>query len=270
MSNIEEKYLMNNLVGDYQKLTQDIIMYENELESRDRKWQEIGGIKNPNFKEDRKRLFINNKITDLREQRNRIWNFLTVQFNQNTKIRDSNFKQLENLNKEISQISKDISNKRKEIENAQGFMGKKVREHQILVYKNSTDKEMIYLHILGLICLLICCGFMVGVVLEKIELNVMYFSCGGILGIYLLYLLKVQYVDNINRNMRFSDEIDFNKPDKKLIAENARINNQQGQGCRRETREFDPSAPSDGTIDKIRGTVVLNDSSCLQNRTTDE
>ena len=47
MSDIEEKYLMNNLIGDYQKLTQDIIMYENDLESRDRKWKEIGGIKNP-------------------------------------------------------------------------------------------------------------------------------------------------------------------------------------------------------------------------------
>ena len=77
--NVEEKYLMNNLVGDYQKLTQDIIMYENELDSRDRKWREIGGLKNPNFKEDRKREFIDNKITDLREQRNRIWNFLTIQ-----------------------------------------------------------------------------------------------------------------------------------------------------------------------------------------------
>ena len=40
-------------------------------------------------------------------------------------------------------------------------MGKKVREHQILVYKNATDKEMIYLHSIGEVCLLICCGFMV-------------------------------------------------------------------------------------------------------------
>ena len=64
-----------------------------------------------------------------------------------------------------------------------------------------------------------------GVVLEKVDLNVMYFACGGILGIYLLYLMKVKYVDNINRNRRFSDEADFNKPDKKLIAENERLNN---------------------------------------------
>ena len=267
MSNIEEKYLMNNLVGDYQKLTQDIIMYENELESRDRKWQEIGGIKNPNFKEDRKREFIDNKITDLRDQRNRIWNFLTVQFNQNTKIRDSNFKQLENLNKQIEQTSKEISDKREEIENSKGFMGKKVREHQILVYKNSTDKEMIFLHGLGLVCLIICCGFMLGVVLEKVELSVMYSACGGILGIYLLYLLKVHYVDNINRNKRFSDEIDFNKPDENLIAENVRSSNNSENGCNRNNslREFDPTAPSDGTIDQIRNTVVLNDETCLQN-----
>ena len=242
-------------------------MYENELESGDRKWQEIGGIKNPDFKEDRKRQFIDNKITDLRDQRNRIWNFLTVQFNQNTKIRNSNFKQLENLNNQIQETTEKILDKRREVENSQGFMGKKVREHQILVYKNSTDKEMIYLHILGLICLLICCGFMIAVVLEKVELNVMYFACGGILGIYLLYLLKVNYVDNINRNKRFSDEIDFNKPDEELIAKKLKSNNSEN-GCNRNDDdippEFDPTAPSDGTIDEIRSTVVLNDETCLQ------
>lgn len=267
MSNIEEKYLMNNLVGDYQKLTQDIMMYESELESRDRKWQEIGGIKNPNFKEDRKRQFIDNKITDLKDQRNRIWNYLTVQFNQNTKIRDSNFKQLEKLNQEITNVTTQIADKKSEIENAEGYMGKKVREHQILVYKNATDKEMIYLHSIGLVCLLICCGFMVGVVLGRVDLNVMYFGCGGILGIYLLYLLKIKYVNNINRNKRFSDEIDFNKPDKKLISENQRLNDQNKAGCKNNSGlpEFSPYSPSDGTIDKIRNTVVLNDETCLQN-----
>ena len=45
MSDIKNKYLVNSLVGDYQKLTQDIMMYENELDTRDRKWQEIDYIK---------------------------------------------------------------------------------------------------------------------------------------------------------------------------------------------------------------------------------
>ena len=85
--------------------------------------------------------------------------------------------------------------------------------------------------------------------------------------IYLLYLLEIKYVDNINRNKRFSDEIDFNKPDKKFIAENQRLNN-NGSGCNRNNSslpEFSPYAPSDGTIDQIRSTVVLNDETCLQN-----
>ena len=88
-------------------------MYENQLESRDRKWQEIGGIKNPNFKGDRKREFIDNKISDLREQRNRIWNFLTVQFNQNTKIREGNFKQLKNLTKIFLKKLQKLNKKKK-------------------------------------------------------------------------------------------------------------------------------------------------------------
>tara|TARA_B100000963_G_C22521650_1_gene623344 strand:- start:293 stop:1102 length:810 start_codon:yes stop_codon:yes gene_type:complete len=266
MSNIEEKYLMNNLVGDYQKLTQDIIMYENELESRDRKWQEIGGIKNPNFKEDRKREFINNKIGDLRDQRNRIWNFLTIQFNQNTKIRDGNFKQLQKLNKDISKKTGEIAEKKEAIQNSKGFRGKQVREHQILVYKNNTEKEMIYLHSIGLVCLLISCGLMIGTVLGKVETSVLYFGVGSILGIYLLYLIKVIYVDNINRNTRFSDEVDFNKPDKKLIAENARKDASNSEGCRPE-EELRPEVENDLDLEKIKRTVVLNNESCLKNST---
>ena len=220
MSDIEEKYLMNNLVGDYQKLTQDIIMYENDLESRDRKWKEIGGIKNPNFDSDRKRDFIDEKITNLKEQRNRIWNFLSVQFNANTQIRNSNYKQLQKLVSDISKISNQIKIRKEKIGNEKGLLGKTIRHHEINVYQNSKDKEMIYLHSLGLVTLIISFGMMVGVVLEKITLNVMYIGVGIILGIYLLYLIKVVYVDNVNKNIRFSDEIDFNKPDKSLIQKN--------------------------------------------------
>lgn len=270
MSNVQEKFLINNLVGDYQKLTQDIITYENDLESRDRKWREIGGIKNPNFEEDRKRTFISNKITDLREQRNRIWNFLTIQFNANTKIRDSNFKQIQKLNEDISRVNNQIITKQNEISDSQGHLGKKVREHQILVYNNSRDKEMIYLYSIGLVCLIICLAIMVIVLVRNLELKIMYFGVAIILGIYLLYLLKVIYVDNVNRSQRFMDEIDFNKPDKKFIAMNQAnaANNQNGCGGGSSLPEFSPYAPSDAAIQKIRRTVVLNDDTCLQDSTT--
>ena len=269
MSNVQEKFLINNLVGDYQKLTQDIITYENDLETRDRKWREIGGIKNPNFEEDRKRTFISNKITDLREQRNRIWNFLTIQFNNNTKIRDSNFKQIQKLDEDISRISHEIVRKQNEISDSEGHIGKKVREHQILVYNNSRDKEMIYLYSIGLVCILICLGLMSIVLIKNLELKVMYFGVATILGIYFLYLLKVVYVDNVNRSNRFMDEIDFNKPDKKAIAMNQLETNRNQNGCggRNSLPEFSPNAPSDADIDKIRRTVVLNEGTCLQDST---
>jgi hypothetical protein len=268
MSDIEEKYLMNNLIGDYQKLTQDIIMYENDLESRDRKWKEIGGIKNPNFETDRKRAFINEKITDLREQRNRIWNFLSVQFNANTQIRNSNFKQLQKLDEDISKISNQIKVKKEQLGNQKGLLGKNIRQHQITVYKNSKDKEMIYLHSLGLVTLIISCGMMIGVVLEKIPLNSMYIGVGIILGIYLLYLVKVVYIDNVNKNIRFTNEVDFNKPDENLIQKN-KDKELSKDGCSKKEIEFSsiPEKENDETIEKIKNTVVESDKYCLKNST---
>lgn len=263
MSNLQEKYLMNNLVGDYQKLTQDIIMYENELSSRDRKWKEIGGIKNPDFEKDRKREFIDNKITDLRDQRNKIWNFLVIQFNANTKIRNSNFERIKSLDNNISNITTQIREMKEKIENGKGFIGKKEREHQILVYQNSSNREMIYIHIIGLVKLIILCGLMMGVVLGKITLTQLYISAGLICSVFLLYIFKIVYVDNINKNIRFDNEFDFNKPDAKLIMENQALNQLPGDCKRKEIPEFKPTVEQDADLEKIKKTVDLNDESCL-------
>jgi hypothetical protein len=268
MSGMEDKYLINNLVGDYQKLTQDIIMYENDLESRDRKWQEIGGIKNPDFKKDRKRDFIDEKITDLKDQRNRIWNFLTVQFNANTKVRNSNFKQLQKFGDDISKVTSEIKTKEGITQDVKGIVGKSVREYQMMVYQNSKDKEMIYLHSLGLIALIISIGMMIGAVLGKIPLNIMYIGCFGVLSIYLLYIVKVVYVDNINKNIRFADEVDFNKPDKNLIPETKKTE-KDAEGCAKNSNDPHIPLPNDKEASEdidtqIRNSTIQNEGSCLK------
>ena len=91
---------------------------------------------------------------------------------------------------------------------------------------------------------------MIGTVIGKVETSV-YFGVGSALGIYLLYFIKVIYVDNINRNTRFSDEVDFNKPDKKLIAENARKDGSNSEGCRPEA-ELRPEVKNDLDLEKIK------------------
>ena len=126
---------------------------------------------------------------------------------------------------------------------------------------------MIYLYSIGLVCLIICCGLLVGTGLGKVELNILQYGSGSILGIYLLYLVKVIYIDDVNKNIRFSDEIDFNKPNKKeIMEENKRndTNNKCGSNKNIFGKEFSPNAPSDATLEKIKKTVVLNDKHCLQ------
>lgn len=266
MSDIKNKYLVNSLVGDYQKLTQDIMMYENELDTRDRKWQEIGGIKNPNFKEDRRKEFISNKIENLTEQRNRIWSFLSLQFKNNTIIRDQNFKRLTKLNEDLARVSREIKEKNEEMQSAQGFLGKQVREYEILKYQNSKDRELIYLHTLGLITLIICLGLMVSVVLERISQRNMIIGCGIILFIFLLYLVKVVYVDNVNQSVRYDNEVDFNKP--KGVQEGNGVNrnndNENNEGCRKEeTVEFNPQGQKDEVLEQIKQHANVNDTTCL-------
>lgn len=267
MSDIKNKYLVNSLVGDYQKLTQDIMMYENELDTRDRKWQTIGGIKNPNFKEDRRKQFIDNKIENLTEQRNRIWSFLSLQFKNNTVIRDQNFKRLAKLNEDISSVSKNIKDKRETMQAAQGFLGKQVRDYEILKYQNSKDRELIYLHTLGLITLIICLGLMISVVLERITQKHMIIGCGIILFVFLLYLVKVVYVDNVNKSVRYDNEVDFNKPEgvKGGLGTNNDSENNDNQGCvpEEEKPEFIPQADTDEVLQQIKQHANVNDTTCL-------
>jgi hypothetical protein len=263
MSDMKDKFLVNSLVSDYQKLTQDIMMYENQLESRDSKWQTIGGIKNPEFKEERRREFIDNKISDLTNQRNRIWSFLSVQFKNNTLIRNKNYKQLQKLNQDLSKITKTIADKKEAMENSQGFLGKQVREHEILKYKNMKDRELIYLHALGLVTLLICLGLLSAVVTGKMPLKNMIIGCGIILVLFLLYLVKVVYIDNVNRNIRYGDEIDFNKPTKEQSTDEVSIDSGEG-GCARNAAvpEFLPQAESDELLEQVKQTANVNNNTC--------
>lgn len=265
MSDIKNKYLINSLVGDYQKLTQDIMMYENELDTRDRKWQEIGGIKNPNFKEDRRKEFISNKIENLTEQRNRIWSFLSLQFKNNTIIRDQNFKRLSKLNEDLSRVSKNIKEKKEVMQSAQGFLGKQVRDYEILKYQNSKDRELIYLHTLGLITLIICIGLMVSVVLGRMTQKHMIIGCGVILLIFLLYLIKVVYVDNVNKSVRYDNEVDFNKPnnDKAGVGTNNDNNNNQECGNQQDAPEFMPQSDTDEVLQQIQQHANVNEGNCL-------
>jgi len=267
MSDIKNKYLVNSLVGDYQKLTQDIMIYENELDTRDSKWQTIGGIKNPNFKEERKKEFINNKISDLTNQRNKIWNFLSIQFKNNTIIRDKNFKQLQNLNKDINNVSNDIKNKKEEMQAGQGFLGKQKRQYEILNYNKSKDKELIYLHVMGLISLLICCGLMISVLLEKIPIKTMFIVSGVILSLYLLYLIKVVYLDNVNQSSRYNNKFNFNNPNKTKLEDEESLDSSNNSGCQGNTNqpEFKPqNAENDEVLKKIKQHANVNEGSCLK------
>lgn len=257
---MKDKFLVNNLVGDYQKLTQDIMMYENQLEARDSKWQTIGGIKNPSFKEDRRKEFIDNKISDLTNQRNRIWNFLSVQFKNNTLIRDRNYSILQNLNENLAKVSLRIKEKNEENQNSQGFRGKQIREHEILKYKNMKDRELIYLHVLGLVTLLVCLGLMSAVVTGQMPLKAMIVGCGIILVIFLLYLLKVVYIDNVNRNQRYGDELDFNKPTKEEASSSTSNSDNNGQNCRsRDFNNFAAKANDDELLEKVKKTANIQD-----------
>merc|ERR1711935_798485 len=105
MGDIKKKYLMNNLVRDYQKLTQDVMMYEDDLKERDKKWHEIGGIKNPEFKKD-------------------------------TQIREGNLNLLNELTSQINSIKYDIHKEKIKGNPNKENIDTRVREFEIINYKN--------------------------------------------------------------------------------------------------------------------------------------
>merc|ERR1711935_1095937 len=191
----KKKYLMNNLVKDYQKLTQDVMMYEDDLKERDKKWNEIGEIKNPEFEKDKKKEFINNKITDLKEQRNKIWSYLTLQFKKDTKIREGNLNLLNELNSQINSIKANINEESSKGNPEKEKIDTRVREFEMINYKNNKNKEMIYLHIIGFVCFLLCSCLVVLTLIKKIQMRIMYIGCGTILLLFFIYLIKVVYVD---------------------------------------------------------------------------
>ena len=218
MGDIKKKYLMNNLVRDYQKLTQDVMMYEDDLKERDKKWHEIGGIKNPDFEKDKKKEFINNKITDLKVQRNKIWSYLTLQFKKDTQIREGNLNLLNELTSQINSIKYDIHKEKIKGNPNKENIDTRVREFEIINYKNNKNKEIIYLHVIGFVCFLLCSCIMILTLIKRIQMKIMYMGCGTILLLFFIYLIKMVYVDNINQSIRDSNNKDFNKPSQEEIS----------------------------------------------------
>ena len=92
----------------------------------------------------------------------------------------------------------------------------------------------------------------------------MIIGCGVILVLFLLYLVKVVYVDNVNRNLRYGDELDFNKPTKEQSTDEVSIDSEEG-GCARneDVPEFLPHAETDELLEKVKKTADVNADKCL-------
>ena len=85
------------LIRQHSKLNEDI---KNTIKAQESLYSDIQKIDNEYYDNNRKKIKINEKITDLVEHRNKIWSFLNDKYNDNTRLRKNLYKRVEDLIKQ--------------------------------------------------------------------------------------------------------------------------------------------------------------------------
>jgi hypothetical protein len=141
MSQLEEQ-----LMAQYKELTDDIKAYYDKQEAEFRSKSNI-------VPEDRINYLIDNKISNLEEQRKIIWNRLQDEFNQNTKDKHTNAKIISRNKKILCKLNDDLKTKQSELKELQDQNQTSFRHVEGYLYHNKSTENVVYVMMISSIIL---------------------------------------------------------------------------------------------------------------------
>jgi hypothetical protein len=165
-----------------------------------------------NYYKDRGDFLINQKIDDLDTHRSNVWNYLTTEFNQNTKDKYLNSLALSQNKRDVVRQEKNYEDllKKYDENNDKSNVGKRQRE--IVQYEYNRRNDLLFIMRVIFVVLLICVlitalvNFTI-IPYESIYLVLLLFF------LLILYIIYYIYFKQPGRSKRYWDKIDFQSPD---------------------------------------------------------
>ncbi len=205
----------------YQGLTDELKKY---FDSRMNSFltKEKGSYPKPtNYYKDRGDFLISEKIDDIDTHRSNVWNYLTTEFNQNTKDKYLNALALSQNKRDVLRQQKNYEDLMKKYDenNNKSNVGKRQREIVQYEYNRRNDLLFIMKVIFG--ALIICVIIAALINLKLIPYLAIYLVL-VVFVLLILYIIYYIYFNQPGRSKRYWDKIDFASPEQPSFKSSSR------------------------------------------------
>lgn len=202
---MSENTLENQLMSQYQGLTDDIKNYYDQQEADFRAKSDV-------LPEDRVDYLITNKVGNLEGQRKAIWKTLQDEFNQNTKDKHLNAKMMSRNKKTLCNLNDNLKKKQTELKELQDKNQTSMRHVEGYLYHNKSTDHVIYVIQVSSVILLISSLFLAlaqyGIIGSQ---GAGYFFWGSLL-IILSFAIYQFYLSRPNQDRQDYDKFIYESP----------------------------------------------------------
>ncbi len=203
--------LDDELKLQYQGLTDDLKKYFDSRMNSFITKEKSSYSNSANYYKDRGNFLINEKIEDLDIHRSNIWNYLTTEFEQNTKDKYLNALALSQNKRDVLRQEKNFKELEKKYDenSTKSNIGKRQRE--MVQYEYNRRNDLLFIMQVIFFTFTVCV-----IITTLINLNIIpYMAIYVVLVIFILliiYILYYIYFNQPGRSKRYWDKIDFQIP----------------------------------------------------------
>jgi heme/copper-type cytochrome/quinol oxidase subunit 4 len=253
------KWLMTNnqkdidaLKSNYDELTKKIIEYQ----KREKAIWNTNDI--PEEESNSIHISLLQNITQLKQKRKIIWEYLKNEYQLNTQLTDSNNKVLSRSNKLIKSQNNTINKTKEVMDSLNNLSNTKKRQIEINLYKYK--KSLKELRIIKWSLILLVVLFIIPILLKTRILykKISIIIYGVIALLWIIVVLIYLYFMNTNRDDNFWNDYNFKKPDPSNISQDSisGMSESEKQKCLAmsdmiKSEEFDPNDVDIGNVHKF-------------------
>ena len=173
---------------------------KNTIERQNQMYKDLQSSMDSDYKNDRKNIQIDEKITDLAEHRNNIWDFLNQKYKDNTELRQKLFARQCQLTKQKEEQENEIEYLKTKVNDMLVEANTTKRHFQEEKYQKHKYEYYSYLHQVSIISLVIV-SIILGLGYSNLINGVNSLLISGIIIIGLIiYAIYYIYIVNLNRN----------------------------------------------------------------------
>jgi hypothetical protein len=213
-SPLQSSELDNQLKAQYQGLTSELKSYfdtkQNEfVDSSKQSYSEPSS-----YFTDRGEFLVNNKIDDLDMRRREIWDFLTNEFNNNTREKYLNAQLMSQNKKDMARQKKSLEEYKKKYNDFNDKKNTFGRQKEIALYEYNRRKDQLFImKVIGIV--LIVCVVLTLLTNKYLPYETIYLVLLLFL-LLILYIIYYIYFKNPGRSSRRWDHVYFKQPDQEI------------------------------------------------------